>query len=81
MEVCNCFYRLSSLASKAHSDPVWPSDGGEWVFALNLFERYGLVPQALYPESWSSSSSAKMNELVNTKVSVGFSARKRCTGH
>lgn len=43
-------------------------DGGEWVFALNLFERYGLVPQTLYPESYSSSASTKMNDLVNTKV-------------
>jgi bleomycin hydrolase len=44
------------------------TDGGEWAFAIDLFERYGLVPQPLCPESFSSSNSAKMDELVNTKL-------------
>lgn len=44
-------------------------DGGEWVFGLNILERYGVIPQALCPESFSSGQSEKMNQVVNTKVS------------
>lgn len=44
------------------------SDGGQWDMVVNLLERYGVVPQPVYPESFSSSSSGRMNSLLTTKV-------------
>lgn len=44
-------------------------DGGFWHFAVNLIEQYGLVPQQLCPESYSSSNTAEVNKLVAAKVS------------
>ncbi|KAF9143144.1 hypothetical protein BG015_000528 [Linnemannia schmuckeri] len=47
-------------------EPV--NDGGQWDMLVNLVERYGVVPKALYPESFSSSSSGKLNSLVISKL-------------
>lgn len=35
---------------------------------LFIIQRYGTVPKALYPESYSSSSSGVMDELLQTKL-------------
>lgn len=48
------------------SDPV--GDGGQWDMALNLLEKYGVVPQSIYPESFSSSATGKLNQIVTTKL-------------
>lgn len=44
------------------------SDGGQWDMAVNLMERYGLVPQSLYPETIHSSLSGPLNNLLKTKL-------------
>ena len=44
------------------------SDGGQWDMAVNLLEKYGLVPQAIYPESTHSSLSGPLNSLLKTKL-------------
>ncbi|KAF5385828.1 hypothetical protein D9615_002465 [Tricholomella constricta] len=44
------------------------SDGGQWDMVVNLIERYGLVPQPIYPESTHSSLSGPLNALVKTKL-------------
>ena len=36
--------------------------------AVNLVERYGLVPQSIYPESTHSSLSGPLNKLLKTKL-------------
>lgn len=48
------------------SDPV--GDGGQWDMALNLLKNYGVVPQSIYPESYSSSATSKLNQIVTTKL-------------
>ncbi len=46
------------------SDPI--GDGGQWNMAMNLIEKYGLVPKSAHPESNSSSATRWMNmELKN----------------
>lgn len=46
------------------SDPI--GDGGQWNMAMNLIEKYGLVPKSVYPESHTSSATRWMNmELKN----------------
>jgi bleomycin hydrolase len=44
------------------------NDGGQWDMAVNLLERYGVVPQPIFPESYSSSNSGRMDRLLTTKV-------------
>jgi bleomycin hydrolase len=52
-------------------DPI--GDGGQWNMAMNLIRKHGLVPQAAYPESHSSSETRYMNatlkELLRTAAS------------
>ncbi|KFH72991.1 hypothetical protein MVEG_00216 [Podila verticillata NRRL 6337] len=47
-------------------EPV--SDGGQWDMLVNLVQRYGVVPQSVYPESYSSSNSGRLNALVLSKL-------------
>lgn len=47
-------------------------DGGQWTMALNVYKKYGAVPKDLYPEVFSSVSTAQMNtqlrHLLHTAV-------------
>jgi len=36
--------------------------------SVNLLETYGVVPQSVFPESYSSSSSGRLNQLVTAKL-------------
>ncbi|MBM9832483.1 aminopeptidase, partial [Enterococcus faecalis] len=40
-------------------------DGGQWDMVVSLFEKYGVVPKAAYPESVSSSASRELNGYLN----------------
>ena len=40
-------------------------DGGQWDMVVALFEKYGVVPKAAYPESISSSNSRELNQYLN----------------
>ncbi|PWN48042.1 peptidase C1B, bleomycin hydrolase [Violaceomyces palustris] len=44
------------------------NDGGQWDMAVNLLEKYGVVPKHVFPESYSSSYSSKINWLVTLKL-------------
>ncbi|GKT51241.1 bleomycin hydrolase [Colletotrichum spaethianum] len=44
------------------------SDGGQWDMVYNLVQKYGLVPQALYPDSWNAMNSGVLNTIVKTKL-------------
>ncbi|TEA15784.1 Bleomycin hydrolase [Colletotrichum sidae] len=44
------------------------SDGGQWDMVYNLVQKYGLVPQALYPDSWNAQNSGVLNSIVRTKL-------------
>ncbi|CAM1502240.1 Fc.00g042240.m01.CDS01 [Cosmosporella sp. VM-42] len=44
------------------------SDGGQWDMVYNLVEKYGLVPQTLYPDSWNAMNSGVLNSVVKTKL-------------
>ncbi|KAI0838273.1 peptidase C1B, bleomycin hydrolase [Hypoxylon sp. FL0890] len=54
------------LVQRLLADPV--SDGGQWDMVFNLVEKYGLLPQALYPDSWNAMSSATLNYVVVAKL-------------
>ena len=40
-------------------------DGGQWDMVVALFEKYGVVPKSVYPESISSSNSRELNQSLN----------------
>ncbi|GAA5840676.1 hypothetical protein JCM9279_007399 [Rhodotorula babjevae] len=44
------------------------NDGGQWDMIVNLFETFGLVPQACFPESFNSSNTGKLDTLLTTKL-------------
>ncbi|KAK8040546.1 bleomycin hydrolase [Apiospora marii] len=54
------------LVQRLLADPV--SDGGQWDMVYNLVTKYGLVPQALYPDSWNAMSSGTLNYIVVSKL-------------
>lgn len=44
------------------------SDGGQWDMVYNLVDKYGLVPQTIYPDSWSAMNSGTLNSIIKTKL-------------
>lgn len=53
------------------------SDGGQWDMVHNLVQKYGLVPQALYPDSWSARNSRVLNGIVTTRLREAALALRR----
>lgn len=46
-------------------------DGGQWDMAVALFEKYGVVPKHIYPESVASSNSRELNQYLNKLLRQG----------
>ncbi|XP_072834760.1 bleomycin hydrolase [Pogona vitticeps] len=79
-KVERCYYFLHAYVETAQKkEPVDgrlvqfllanPSnDGGQWDMLVNLIEKYGLVPKKLYPESYTTEASRRMNEILNHKM-------------
>lgn len=43
-------------------------DGGQWDMLCALIEKYGVVPQSAYPETYNSSKSREFDTLLNEKL-------------
>lgn len=43
-------------------------DGGQWDMIVSIFQKYGVVPKAVMPESNSSSNSRDLNTYLNKKL-------------
>lgn len=56
----------SRLVSTLLGAPL--SDGGQWDMVFNLVDKYGLVPQSLYPDSYNAMNSGTLNSMVFTKL-------------
>lgn len=56
----------SRIVQRLLTDMV--SDGGQWDMFYNLVDKYGLVPQVLYPDSWSAMNSGVLNSVIKTKL-------------
>lgn len=56
----------SRIVSYLSESPV--NDGGQWDQVVNIIEKYGLVPKSLFPETWHSSNSGKLNSLLTSKL-------------
>lgn len=40
----------------------------QWDMAVNLLEQFGLVPQSVFPESYTSSATGKIDGLLTSKI-------------
>ncbi|KAL6854027.1 peptidase C1B, bleomycin hydrolase [Trichoderma novae-zelandiae] len=57
------------------------SDGGQWDMVYNLVDKYGLVPQSLYPDSWSAMNSGALDGILRTKLREhALRLRELCNG-
>lgn len=43
-------------------------DGGQWDMFVSLVKKYGVVPKQAMPETFQSSSSMRLNAILNTKL-------------
>lgn len=76
LEKSNTFLENSiELADRPLDDRVFgflktapTNDGGQWDMVTNLIKKYGLVPKAVFPESYNSSNSSQINWLVTLKL-------------
>ena len=44
------------------------SDGGQWNMLLSLVKKYGICPKSAMPETYQSSNTWNMNNLLNTRL-------------
>ncbi|KAJ6789031.1 hypothetical protein PWT90_07830 [Aphanocladium album] len=54
------------LVQRLLLDPT--EDGGQWDMFYNLVEKYGVVPQSLYPDTWSAQNARLMRIMLATKI-------------
>lgn len=56
----------SRLVQALLADPI--SDGGQFTMVQNLLEKVAVVPLEVFPDVFTSTSSAKLNELLKSKL-------------
>jgi bleomycin hydrolase len=56
----------SRLIQELLTAPV--NDGGQWDMVANLVEKYGLVPQKLFPDSYNAMNSSAMGSILTKKL-------------
>lgn len=56
----------SELIKSLLADPV--SDGGQWDMMVNLVEKYGLIPQTIFPDAFNAANSGKLDYIVVNKL-------------
>jgi len=44
------------------------SDGGLWIYVVELIEKYGVVPKSVMPESEQTSNTGMMDRLISRKL-------------
>ncbi|RKZ04744.1 aminopeptidase [Candidatus Fermentibacteria bacterium] len=52
------------------------NDGGQWDMFTSIVEKYGVVPKSVMPETFASSNSARMNQILTLKLR-GYAFRLR----
>ena len=75
-EKANYFYEnVINTAELPHDDRkvAWlmttpQQDGGQWDMLCALIEKYGVVPQSAMPETYNSSKSREINEVLNNQL-------------
>uniref|UniRef100_A0A0K2TMD0 Bleomycin hydrolase n=1 Tax=Lepeophtheirus salmonis TaxID=72036 RepID=A0A0K2TMD0_LEPSM len=44
------------------------ADGGQWGMGCSIIEKYGVIPKKCFPETFSSESSYRMNNMLTSKL-------------
>lgn len=52
------------------------NDGGQWDMFVAVVQKYGLCPKSVFPETWTSSNSRRMNWILTHKLR-GWAAELR----
>lgn len=52
------------------------NDGGQWDMFTSIVEKYGVVPKLVMPETFASSNSGRMNQILTLKLR-GYAFRLR----
>ena len=52
----------------AHLTSCPIQDGGQWDMFVNVVEKYGVVPKDAMPETFQSSNTMKMNQILNNRL-------------
>lgn len=56
-------------------------DGGQWDMFVNIVNKYGVVPQDAFPETYQSSNSRAINEVLNRLIrKFAYDARHEFNG-
>jgi bleomycin hydrolase len=53
------------------------NDGGQWDMLVNIIEKYGVVPKWMMPETFHSSNTRKMTQLLTRKLRKDAALLKR----
>ncbi|CCJ29063.1 unnamed protein product [Pneumocystis jirovecii] len=56
----------SRIVSFLMAEPI--GDGGQFDMIINLLEKYGLVPQHIYPDSYNAKDSHSLNRVIKTML-------------
>ncbi|NVY95998.1 C1 family peptidase [Lactobacillus sp. DCY120] len=43
-------------------------DGGQWDMVCGLFEKYGVVPKSVMPDTFSRTNTSELNQVLNLKL-------------
>ena len=72
LEKCNYFLELmistknypidNDLVKHFLDEPI--SDGGSWNMAINIVEKYGIVPDGIMKESYNASNTSHLNKFI-----------------
>lgn len=71
MELIDCDYDDRVFAHLT-SRPI--QDGGQWDMFVNIVQKYGLMPKDAMPETFQSSNTATMNQIISNRLRK-FTAR------
>jgi bleomycin hydrolase len=65
-DMLNLFFYDKDISSMEKSDLLQKPlhDGGNWITFKRLSRKYGVVPKSAYRESWPSSHSSEMNQIL-----------------
>lgn len=66
IETADLDLETSPLIKALFEDPV--SDGGQWDMMVNLVEKYGLIPQTVFPDSFNAANSGRLDYIVVNKL-------------
>lgn len=57
------------------------SDGGYWIFFVNLIKKYGVIPKSVMKETFQSNSTGEMNKIIQDRLNYCINIIRKDTTH